>query len=138
MSKIVPLRPGGPATEDATSEYVRHLKHWLSPHYDEPVRVCELLDVAADLHATLSEAFQKAGLPPLPRRAGGRPPKDFVTKLAIFGAAWLAANGVPHSQTDLVRALEERCDERGWEYSNPRLRAMASELIAEFQEQLES
>jgi hypothetical protein len=122
----------------------RHLRVYPEPlAYIEgdktrPAKVRDLLDVAEDIYATVSEALEQMGAPPLTRRAGGRPAKEFVTKLAVFGAAWLAANGVPHSQADLVRALEERCDERGWEYGSTQVRAMAAELIAEFKAQLES
>jgi hypothetical protein len=80
----------------------------------------------------------KQGAPPLARRAGGRTPKGFVTKLAAFGGAWLAANGIPENQADLVRALEAQCDLRGWEYGSTQVREMATELIAEFQDQLKN
>jgi hypothetical protein len=76
--------------------------------------------------------------PPLARRAGGRAPKGFVMKLAAFGGAWLAANGIPENHASLVRALETQCDQRGWEYGSTQVREMATELIAEFQDQLKS
>jgi hypothetical protein len=91
-----------------------------------------------EFHQELRLGRPKQGAPPLARRAGGRSPKGFVMKLAAFGGAWLAANGIPENQADLVRALEAQCDQRGWDYGSTQVREMATELIAHFQDQLKS
>jgi hypothetical protein len=70
--------------------------------------------------------------PPLPRGAGGRPPKAFLARLAGYGAGWLAANGVPDTQAELERALHEECERREWSYSESQIRELAAEMVAEF------
>jgi hypothetical protein len=69
---------------------------------------------------------------PEQRARPGRPPRPFLAKLAASGAAWLAANGEPDNQADLVRAMEAECDRCGWNYGDTQMREFAADLIANF------
>jgi hypothetical protein len=87
-----------------------------------------------DIEETLDELWKAVkgdNVVPLPRRAGGRPPKSFTARLAFFAGAWMEANAT-ESAAELVRAMEAECDRRGWQIGDTQLREMAADFIEEF------
>jgi hypothetical protein len=89
-----------------------------------------------DLYEFGDALLEALGAPPMPRGAGGRPPKAFLVRLAGYGAGWLAANGSPNNQADLERALHKECERREWSYSESQIREMAAEMLAGFHDAL--
>ena len=112
----------------------KHATVYLDADTTRAATVDDLLEVAEDIYGTVSEALEKIGAPPLARRAGGRPTKPFICRLAGYGGGWLGANGIPSTQAELERALLDECGRQGWEYSPSSARELAAELIRSYLE----